>query len=231
MGLFISFEGGDGAGKGTQAALLSDALIKRGAVVKLEAFPRHEGPLKDIINDYLNGKFGTKNHPVLASLPYTVDRALVKEEVQHYRLLNNGVYIADRFDDSNDGHQGAKLKTREERLAFFERQRLFEHDVMGVPEPDITILLPVPPALAQQNIDKKESRLYTNKKRDMHEADIDHLQNAYESFMLLAEQNPDRIIIVNPVENDGKTMRSKEAIHNDILQILAPVIQSKVKLV
>jgi len=230
MGVFISIEGGDGAGKGTQARLLTQGLQEAGAEVKLEAFPRYSGPLGGIIGAYLNGDYGTSNHPVLASLAYTFDRSLVTDEIRHYQQLSNGVYLADRFDDSNDGHQGAKLATKEERLALFEHLKNFEHGTIGVPEPDKTILLPVPPALAQENIDKKNARSYTNLTRDMHEADTEHLQNAYDSFMLLAEQNPDRIIVIDPVEADRKTMRPMEEIQTDIRRALLPILTERLEL-
>lgn len=221
MGLFVSIEGADGSGKGTQARMLLEWALKEGFDARLESFPRHGTAANEPIKKYLNGDFGTDVHPILASIPYAIDRHLATPEIQQYRDNPNGMYIADRFDDSNDGHQGSKYKTREEKIAFFEYQKAYEHGALGVPEPDITILLLVPVEIAQKNVDKKAARNYTDKKRDIHEADASHLQGAYETFVLLAELQPKRIKVVNPMEDDGKTMRSLEAIHEDIKQLVS----------
>jgi len=231
MGVFISFEGGDGAGKGTQSHLLDESLHAAGADVVLESFPRYSGPLGGHFSDYLNGEFGEQVHPRLASTLYSTDRLLVRDAILTQVRKRNGVYVADRFSDSNKGHQGAKLHTRDERLAFFDAQDAFEHDELGVPRPDKTILLPVPGALAQVYVDKKNARLYTDRKRDILEADADHLQQAYETFLLLAEQNPDRIVVIDPVEANGKAMRSIEAIHQDILHALRPLLEERLGII
>lgn len=219
MGLFISIEGTDGSGKGTQAKLLHEWAKKEGFHSKLESFPRHGTAANEPIRKYLNGEFGTEVHPILASVPYAVDRLLAMPEILKYKQDPKGIYVADRFDDSNDGHQGAKYNTEAEKLAFFKYQKNYEHGALGVPEPDITVLLLVPPEIAQANVDKKETRIYTDKKRDIHEADAKHLQNAYETFQLIARENPSRIKLVSTMQEDGVTMRSLEDIHQDIVAI------------
>jgi dTMP kinase len=227
MGVFISFEGGDGAGKGTQSKLLEQYLTAAGAEVKLESFPRYTGPVGRLIGNYLNGVYGEGLHSDIASAPYTLDRLSAKDEILEYTQNPNGVYLSDRFSDSNKGHQGGKLKTSEERIAFFDAQDDFEHVALGIPKPDRTILLPVPAKLAQTYVDLKNARNYTAKKRDMHEADPNHLQNAYEAYLLLAEQNPDRIIVVDPVDESGEAMRPIEAIHHDIIVALRPIFEER----
>lgn len=219
MGLFISIEGTDGSGKGTQAKLLYEWAVKQGLNTKIESFPRHGTPANEPIKLYLNGAFGADVHPILASVPYAIDRHLASPEILSYKSDPNGMYIADRFDDSNDGHQGAKYATEAEKIAFFEYQKNYEHGALGVPEPDVTVLLLVPPKVAQANVDKKEKRSYTDKKRDIHEADEAHLSKAYDTFKLIARLNPDRIRLVNPMQEDGVTMRSLDAIHREIVAI------------
>ncbi len=219
MGLFISIEGTDGSGKGTQAKLLYEWAKQAGLNAKIESFPRHGTPANEPIRLYLNGAFGTDVHPILASIPYAIDRHLATPEILSYKNDPKGIYIADRFDDSNDGHQGAKYDTKAEKIAFFEYQKNYEHGALGVPEPDVTVLLLVPPKVAQTNVDKKEKRGYTDMKRDIHEADESHLTKAYDTFKLIATLNPKRIQLVSTMQDDGMTMRSLEDIHLDIVAI------------
>lgn len=225
MGIFVSFEGGDGAGKQTQSKLLETYLRSLGVDVKQESFPRYNGPVGKLIAGYLNGQYGDDLHPDIASTPYILDRLSAKDEILHYTQAKNDAYIADRFGDSNKGHQGGKLKTDKQRLAFFKAQDIFEHDNLNIPKPDKTILLPVPAKLAQQYVDKKNVRSYTDKKRDMHEADPDHLHNAYEAFLLLAKQEPERFIVIDPVDETGEAMRTVDAIHKDIIEALQPLFK------
>ena len=224
MGLFISIEGTDGSGKGTQAKLLHEWAVQQGLNAKIESFPRHGTAANEPIKRYLNGEFGTEVHPVLASIPYVVDRHFATPDILRYKEDPNGIYIADRFDDSNDGHQGAKYETEAEKIAFFEYQKNYEHGALGVPEPDVTILLLVPPKVAQANVDKKGKRNYTDKKRDIHEADESHLSKAYDTFKLIARLNPERVKLINPMQEDGVTMRSTEDIHEDIVALVSNLL-------
>ena len=230
MGVFVSFEGGDGAGKGTQSRLLADAYRAQGADVILESYPRYTGPVGHLIGNYLNGKYGSNLHPELAGSLYSFDRLEAKNVIERSIAQPNGLYIADRFGDSNKGHQGGKIRTDEDRIAFFDEQDAFEHTVLGIPKPDRTILMPVPPELAQRYIDKKAARSYTEKKRDIHEADVNHLQNAYDAYILLAAHEPERIIVVDPVEANGQELRTIESIHAEIMRALRPLFDERLEL-
>lgn len=226
MGIFISFEGGDGSGKGTQSRLLYEYLTQKGYNVGLESFPRYSSPAGTLIGRYLNGDYGDNLHPELAGSLYSFDRLHATPFIASYLNDPRGVFIADRFCDSNKGHQGGRLKTDEERLRFFNDQDSFEHVLLGIPKPNKTILMPVPPALAQRYIDKKAKRDYTSKMRDIHEADTSHLQNAHDSYLLLAKHEPERIILVDPVDKSGASLRPIEDVHREILEALSPYLST-----
>ena len=91
MGLFISIEGTDGSGKGTQAKLLHEWAAKEGLNAKIESFPRHGTAANEPIKRYLNGEFGTEVHPVLASIPYVVDRHLATPEIIRFKEDPHGM--------------------------------------------------------------------------------------------------------------------------------------------
>lgn len=223
MGTFITFEGGDGSGKGTQARLTREWLEGEGYDVSFESFPRYGQPVAEPISRFLNGEFGHP-HPDLISIPYSLDRLMASKAISEALSTPEGVVIADRFTNSNLGHNGSKLHSDEERLAFFEAQRTFEYETLGIPKPDHTLLLMVPPAVAQENVDRKDARLYTTKKRDIHEADEEHLARTYDTYQLLAKTYPSEFTVIHSVESEGRTMRPMEAIQNEIQRAVRPLL-------
>lgn len=226
MGAFITFEGGDGSGKGTQAKLTSEWLDSEGYNVTLESFPRYGQPVAEPISRFLNGEFGNP-HPDLISIPYSLDRLMASTAIRASLDLPNGIVIADRFTNSNLGHNGSKLNSNEERLAFFEAQRTFEYETLGIPKPDHNLLLMVPPATAQQNVDRKAARSYTEMKRDIHEADETHLARTFETYQLLAATYPDEFTIIESIDIDTDTMRPIEDIQAELRRALRPLLNEQ----
>lgn len=227
MGLFISFEGGDGSGKGTQTRLTKEWLTNEGYDVTLESFPRYGNPVAKPIENFLNGKYG-QLHPEVASVLYSLDRLNASDDIRRVLARKSGIVLADRFTNSNLGHNGSKLDTDAERLEFFEQQRTFEHDVLGVPRPDHTFILMVPPSVAQSNVDKKEARSYTTKKRDIHEADEHHLARTFDTYTLLAQTYPTEFTLINSMEADSLTMRSIDDIQHELRAALQPLLKGLV---
>lgn len=223
MGLFLTFEGGDGSGKGTQAQLTRDWLISKGYDVMLESFPRHGHPVAAPIDNFLNGKYG-QLHPDIVSVLYSLDRHMASATIREFLSRKNSIVLADRFTNSNLGHNGSKLNTKEERLEFFEQQRAYEHDVLEVPRPDHTFILMVPPEIAQLNIDKKAARSYTDKKRDIHEADATHLARTFDTYTLLAETYPDEFTLINSVKPDGVHMRSIDDVQQELRREISALL-------
>ena len=214
MGLFIANEGGDGSGKGTQTRLLVERLENEGFQVATESYPRYEEPVAELVKRFLDGKYG-QPHPELISLPYAVDRMLGSAAIRSAIASPNGVFISDRYSASNLGHNGSKFDSAEERLEYFEFWRNYEHNILGVPKPDHNFIFQIPVEVAQANIDKKEARNYTDKKRDIHEADANHLQRTFDTYGLLAQTYPDEYTIIDPMA-DLETMRPIEEIHEEL---------------
>jgi thymidylate synthase ThyX len=66
----------------------------------------------------------------------------------------------------------------------------------------MSLVLQVPAGIAQQNVDKKAQRSYTAKKRDLHEADLMHLQRSVEVYEDLCKLFPKDFMAINCVKND-----------------------------
>ncbi|MEO8691533.1 MAG: thymidylate kinase [Candidatus Saccharimonas sp.] len=226
-GKFIAIEGGDGSGKATQTKLLVERLQRAGREVYPLSFPRYGEHSAKILEKYLRGEFGNANDlpAELASLAFTIDRVAAKPALEAW--LDNhpdGVVIADRYVLSNIAHQAARIADKQERLQFYEDLSKLEYDDLGLPRPDKNILLLVPAEVAQANIDKKATRSYTTKKRDIHESSVDHLTFASRNYTELAELLPELITPVKVFDDDSQEMRSISDIHDEIYQIVEAVL-------
>lgn len=221
MGLFITIEGGDGSGKGTQSELLATVLrnIHKKDVMKI-SFPRHGMPSAYYVGKFLNGEYGGINdvHPDLASLPYALDRHAASQEIADHLKKPNSIVISDRYLGSNLAHNGSKFRNLKERHEYYERQMNTELEILKIPRPSLNIVLLVNTEVAQKNVDKKAPRVYTTKKRDIHEADPKHLDHTKAAYQELCKLYPDFYTAINCM--DGEKMRSIEAIHSDILELI-----------
>ena len=220
-GLFIAIEGGDGSGKGTQAELLrlyaENVLAMH--VLKL-SFPQYEKESAYYAGRYLNGEYGGVNdvHADLASLAYAIDRFSAKNEIIDHLKKPRSLVISDRYVGSNLAHQGTKIQDRIARLAFYERMMNTEHNILGIPRPDINVVIVMPTDIAQANVDKKEARSYTTKKRDIHEADALHLDRAKANYEELCELYPSFYIPIQGVDTSGN-QRTIDDIEQEIRRI------------
>lgn len=220
-GLFIMIEGTDGSGKGTQTDLLVEHLKQVGHRVEPISFPRYGERSAAMVEDYLNGKFGTAQEvgPYRASIFYAIDRYAASPKIKQW-LADGVIVIANRYIASNMGHQGGKIKNAEERQKFFTWNYELEYTIFDIPKPDINIILHVPAEISQQLVDKKGEREYLHgKKRDIHEDDLNHLKDAEQAYLDLATQFSE-FQLLECVEQHQ--MLSKEIIHDKVWSVIFP---------
>lgn len=209
----MAVEGGDGSGKGTQTKLLHQYVEQQGREVFSLSFPRYGEDSALYAGRYLDGVYGEHVHPDLASLPYAIDRFAASSLIR--AKLEVGDVLTDRFVASNLAHQGTKIAEPDARHRFYEEIQHLEHGIMGIPVPDLNIVLLMPSNLAQLNVDKKDARSYTDKKRDIHEADANHLDLAKANYEELCRLYPDKFVAISCVD-DGGEMRSIDDIQEEI---------------
>ena len=222
MGRFIAIEGGDGSGKGTHSELLLQYMIGLGLNATKISFPRYGNDSAYYVEKYLNGAYGKANDvPAdLGVLPYAIDRYAASADLRLALSANKSVVIADRYMASNLAHQGSKLDDTDERRAFYERTKVTEYGVLGIPKPDMTIVLVMPTEHMQSNVDKKAAREYTTLKRDIHEADANHLEKAKSNFEELCRLYPDEFTAVYCTDDTG-AMRPIDDIQADIRSLVS----------
>jgi dTMP kinase len=189
-GKFIVIEGTDGSGKGTQFKLLADRLQKMGLGFGTADFPQYGKPSSFFVEKYLRGEYGTAEEvgPHRGSLFYALDR--FDESFNLKKIIDSGQHlISNRYVTSNIGHQTGKIESREEQDEFLEWIDHLEYEMLGSPRPDMVIFLSVDPEVGQQLVAQKKAREYTKgKSHDIHEADINHLRKAFETYNYVVEK-------------------------------------------
>ena len=103
-GIFLAFEGGDGAGKSTQVRLLAERLEAAGREVVVTRQPGGTAlgqQLRDLV------LHGAAMSPRAEALIFAADKAQHVSEVVAPALDRGAVVITDRYTDSSVAYQGA----------------------------------------------------------------------------------------------------------------------------
>ena len=221
-GKFIVIDGTDGSGKGTQTELLVKRLEAEGHAVAMADFPRYGERSAVLVEDYLNGKFGSAQEvgPYRASIFYACDRYAASFEIKKW-LEEGKIVISNRYVSANMGHQSGKIKEIPEVDKFLTWLENLEYGIFEIPKPDATILLYMPVEIGQQLVDKKGDRDYVGgTKRDIHEADLGHLTDAASAYLYVAKKYSWPTIQCAP---DGE-LRTREDIAEELWNLVMNII-------
>lgn len=205
-GRFITLEGGEGAGKSTQARMLAQALRARGIDVVTTREPGGT-PGAEAIRSLLLSMQGDGWNTRAEALLFAAARSDHVERLIRPGLAAGKWIVCDRFIDSSRAYQGGGGGMDDAFLL-----ELHRFGSMGL-LPDRTILLEIPPDIAASRLAR----------RDPDGADrIGSRDAAYHarvaaSFARLAEAEPQRFVRV-----DGRG--SAEDTHAAILLSLAPLL-------
>lgn len=200
-GLWITFEGGDGSGKTTQAALLERWLREQGRTVVRTREPGGT-EVGDLIRDIVLHHRGDIA-PRAEALLYAADRAHHVATLVRPALERGEVVIQDRYLDSSVAYQGAGrvLDAGEVRdLSLWATDGAL---------PDVTVLLDIDPATARGRLDADD------KPFDRLEAEKAEFHGRVrQAYLRLAEAEPERFIVVDAtlaVEAIAETIRERIA--------------------
>ncbi|WP_336631118.1 MULTISPECIES: dTMP kinase [unclassified Microbacterium] len=183
-GLWVTFEGGDGTGKTTQASLLEQSLREEGRAVVRTREPggTEVGVLiRDIVLHH-RGEVSPRSEALL----YAADRAQHVETLVRPALERGEVVIQDRYLDSSVAYQGAGRVLDPDEI-----RRLSLWAAAGA-LPDVTVLLDLDPAAARERLDaadKPFDRLEAEK-------DVFH-ERVRAAFLELAAADPARFLVLD----------------------------------
>ncbi|WP_434810046.1 dTMP kinase [Microbacterium sp. bgisy189] len=183
-GLWITFEGGDGSGKTTQASLLEEWLRASGRTVVRTREPggTEVGMLvRDIVLHH-RGDIA----PRAEALLYAADRAHHVATLVRPALARGEVVIQDRYLDSSVAYQG------EGRVLDADEIRNLSLWATEGALPDVTVLLDLDPAAARARLDADD------KPFDRLEAEkADFHGRVRTAFLALAAAEPDRFLVLD----------------------------------
>ncbi len=227
-GKFIVIDGTDGAGKSTQTTLLVDRLKSEGCKVEMADFPQYGNWSAQFVERYLRGEFGSLGEigAKKGSLFYALDRYAASFRIRD--CLKQGTHVvSNRYVSANKGHQLGKLDDDTEKMSFLNWLNDLEYTILGIPIPDLTLLLHMTPEIGQTLVDQKGARAYVGgKKRDIHEADVSHLKRAEQAYLFCVErdqsENWQKIVCF---ENDKP--REIAAIHEDVYTLVSAFLKNK----
>jgi dTMP kinase len=151
---------------------------------------------------------------------YAVDRFDASGQIRAW-LDSGKIVIANRYVTANAGHQGGKIRDKAKRAEFFTWLHELEYNLFKIPIPDLNIIIHMPATIAQQLVDKKSAseRTYVNgKKRDIHEADLEHLQHAEEVFLEITETFPNTKLV--PSTDEQGRLKTPDEIHESIWSMI-----------
>jgi dTMP kinase len=224
-GTFVVIDGTDGSGKGTQAARLRDRLVAEGRDVLLVDFPRYGAPAAHFAERYLRGEYGdlVEVGARRASLFYALDRFDASFEIRA-ALTRGAIVISNRYVSASKGHQMAKIADPKERERFLAWLNELEYGILGIPKPDLTILLHVPADVGFELIARKDERTYlAGKVRDIHEEDRAHLRDAQAAYLALVTLDRDENR--QSVESmEGGRLLSIDEVQQRIWKVVQPVL-------
>ena len=225
QGKLIVITGIDGSGKTVQTKLLYQRLLKEGYPADITDFPQYGKTFfADMVTKYLKGEFGSADSvsPYLAALLYAGDRWECKEQINRW-LREGKIIVSNRYVCDNMAHQGGKIRSTAKQEEFFRWLDTLEHQVFAVPRSNLNILLYVPPEIAYHLVEKKEQRAYlAGRKKDIHEADINHLRYAQQTFLEIAKGKNDWITI-DCTEND--MLLSTQLIADKVWHVAKNILQ------
>jgi dTMP kinase len=181
-GLFLTVEGGEGAGKSTQVRLLADWLAGAG----FDTVVTHE-PGATVIGAALRAVLLDRSSVGMSArtelLLYAADRAQHVQEVIRPALARGAVVVCDRFSDSTLAYQGAGRALPARDVA-----ELCRWAADGL-NPDLTVLLDLPAAVGLARRRGPADRL------EAEPADFHDRVRA--GFLALAEGSPARHLVLD----------------------------------
>jgi dTMP kinase len=193
-GLFLSFEGGEAAGKSVQAARLAASLGAGGRDVLLTREPGGT-PFAERIRDVLLHAREVDLSPEAQALLFSAARAQHTRDVIRPGLADGKVVIADRYFDSTLAYQGYGLG------ADLDGLRAMTRFAVGALVPQRTFLIDVPVAVT---LSRLGSRSGTARWDRFHGDDRAFYERVRDGYLRLAGAEPGRFLVVDGDRSEDK---------------------------
>lgn len=188
-GKFITFEGGEGAGKSTQIRRLAGHLSRSGKAVAITREPGGTPTAEAIRRFLLSGHakpLGSDGEAVL----FAAARADHVDKLIRPALAAGEWVLCDRFLDSTHAYQGT---TDEADAAFLEA---LDNAAVGDTRPDLTLILDVPVDVGLARIADRLARAGSAPDR-FEQDETDRHEKRRRAYLAIAAAEPDRCVVLD----------------------------------
>jgi dTMP kinase len=203
-GLFVVFEGGEGAGKSTQVQRLAAVLERKGyeVVVTREPGATQVGAkIRALLLDPT-----TSISPRAEALLYAADRAQHVESVVRPALCRGAIVISDRYVDSSLAYQGVGRA-----LAVDEVAELSQWATHGL-RPEVTVLLDIDPAVGLARATGSPDRI--------EQESLEFHRKVRQAFLDLAMADLPRYLVVSAA-------LSPDEVHAEVAARVLPMVPAR----
>ena len=186
-GRFITFEGGEGAGKSTQAGILANRLARAGHSVFATREPGGSPLAEEIREALLTGRVSDMG-PFAEAILFSVARQDHVDRSIRGALMEGAWVVCDRFMDSTRAYQGAAGGVPRPAINALERLTI------GGVLPDLTFILDLP---VEEGLARASARAGDAAPDRFEGEDVALHQRVRKAFLDIAEEEPDRCIVID----------------------------------
>lgn len=189
-GFFITFEGGEGAGKSTQITRLAERLRSRGHTVLVTREPGGSPGAEAVRHVLLSGAaepFGPKMEAIL----FAAARSDHVEQVIRPAVERGEVVLCDRFMDSSRVYQGVTGDLDPGFMAALEKVA-----VNGM-IPDLTLILDIEP---EEGLRRASARRGSDVADRFEKETVDIHRRRREAYLDIARAEPERCIVIDAAQ-------------------------------
>ena len=209
-GKFITFEGGEGAGKSTQARLLAARLIARGRDVVVTREPGG-APCAEAIRQLLLQPGAIPADALTEALLFNAARADHLVSLIRPALARGADVLCDRFADSTRAYQGAAGNLQAATIDQLEAI------VVGPTRPDLTLVLDLEPAAGLVRANVRRSSAGTIGTDQFEGRGLGFHERLRPGFLAIAAAEPQRCLVVTA---DGEADAVGELVWRAVAQRL-----------
>lgn len=209
IGRFITFEGGEGSGKSTQAGILANRLTRAGRPVFATREPGGSPAAEEIREILLSGQVAPMG-PLAEAVMFSVARADHVDNGIKGALQEGKWVVCDRFIDSTRAYQGATAGVPRGLISALERL------TVGALAPDITFILDIP---AEEGLARAHIRAEGDKPDRFEGQELMIHERIRRGFLDIAEEEPNRCLVVDASQPEAMVA---EDVWEAVLQRLNP---------
>jgi dTMP kinase len=219
-GCFITFEGGEGAGKSTQIARLAAWLRADGTAEAREVVTTREpggSPRAERIRAAVLSGVAKPHGPFAEALMFAAARLDHLATLIRPSLARGAIVLCDRFSDSTRAYQGAAGGLDAGTLVALERV------VVGATRPDLTLILDLPPEIGLARARQRDRAAARGPDRFEAEA-LGFHERLRAAFLAIAEAEPARCAVIDA---QGSPDRVAQAIRSAVAARLPHLVRNR----